>query len=123
MPAHCVHGRLWCDLRCKADFNLQLQTNSKAESPTIDCSGQNGIILYFSYFQNADDPTGNDDVSVEYFDGTTWTTIADPPQTDPGCGQGFGMWTQYAVALGASADNNPNVKISLHGLMTKVAWV
>ncbi len=88
-----------------------VQTNSRAESPTIDCSGQNGIILYFSYFKNADDPTGNDDVSVEYFDGTTWTTIADPPQTDPGCGQGFGMWTQYAVALGASADNNPNVKI------------
>ena len=40
------------------------------------------------------------------------------------------LWTRiwnvdmmYAVALSASADNNPNVKISLHGLMTKVAWV
>lgn len=92
-------------------FQNVVFTNSRAESPTINCAGQNGIILYFNYFMNADDPTGNDNLSVEYFDGTIWTTIADPPPTDPLCGQGFGLWTAYAVALGASADNNPNVKI------------
>lgn len=92
-------------------FQNAVQTNSRVESPVINCTGQYGIILYFNYFMNADDPSGNDNLAVEYFDGTTWNTIADPPMTDPMCGQGFGLWTRYAVALGFSADNNAGIKI------------
>ena len=92
-------------------FQTAVQSNTRAESPTINCSGQYGIVLYFNYFMNAEDPSGNDNLAVEFFNGASWITIANPPRTDPQCGQGFGMWTQYAVSLGVSADNNPNVKI------------
>ena len=96
----------------QADFNLQLYKPIQEQSLDNRLQWSEWNYSLFLIFQNADDPTGNDDVSVEYFDGTTWTTIADPPQTDPE------LWTKdlecghsYAVALGASADNNPNVKI------------
>lgn len=92
-------------------FQPLVKTNKRVESPLINCTGQNGVILYFNYFKNADDPSGNDNAVVEYFDGTTWNTIADPPMTDPSCGQGFSTWTRYAVLLGPTADNNPGIKI------------
>ena len=106
-------GRLWVRFTMQADFNLLPYKPIQEQSLRQWVGGPRwnySLFLIFSKMRMIQQ--GNDDVSVEYFDGTTWTTIADPPQTDPGCGQRIWNVTQYAVALGASADNNQmNVKI------------
>jgi gliding motility-associated-like protein len=84
-------------------------TDKRAESPTINCTGQNGITMSFVYMEGAALP--NDEATVWYFDGATWSQIAVPTATNnSGCG-GQGKWTAYSVALPASANNNANVKI------------
>ncbi len=87
---------------------LDVVTDVTAESPFIDCSGQCGIELAFEYLENGDGV--NDNMSVEYYDGTAWTILDDPAKTPTTCAP-QGEWTQYTISLPASADNNPNVKI------------
>lgn len=85
------------------------QTNRRIESPTINCAGQNTITLNFNYIENGDPP--NDDASVWYFDGATWSMLSNTAQTPTNCAGGQGRWTAFSMALPASANNNPNVKI------------
>lgn len=92
-------------------FQLEVQTNKRVESPAINCTGENGIYLSFDYFEYGDDALNLDNTFVEYWDGVSWTTIADPPRTSQVCGAGYGTWTNFLVQLPVSADNNPNVKI------------
>jgi hypothetical protein len=82
-------------------------TDKRAESPTINCTGKVSIILGFKYIENGQGSTDN--ATVWYFDGSTWAQIDDPPKVIL-CG-GQGTWTARSIALPASADNNPNVKI------------
>lgn len=83
--------------------------NARAESPTINCSGQTGITLDFAYITNGQ--PGVDFCTVEYFDGGAWSTLGVPTVTSgAGCG-GQHQWAAYSIALPASADNNANVKI------------
>ncbi len=89
-------GFFWC-----------ITTDQRAESPTINCTGQFGISLNFNYIENGQGSTDN--ATVWYFDGTTWTQIDDPPKVVL-CGV-QGTWTARTIVLPASADNNPNVKI------------
>ena len=83
-------------------------TNRRAESPTINCSGHSNITLSFYYIENGD--AANDDGSVYYYDGTTWALLLNTAKTTV-CSGGQGQWAHASIALPASANNNPNVKI------------
>lgn len=87
-------------------------TNKRIESPTINCSGKTAITIDFVYLEG-----GNaiDNATLVYSaDGTTWSLLVDLPKTlNASCGT-FGLWTAYSIALPASADNNPNVKIGFN---------
>lgn len=96
----------------------------RVESPTINCTGQSGINLSFNYIEFGEG--NNDNAQVWYFDGAIWSLLADMPKTS--CGDGIGgpcnavpcdnlsqgIWESFSVALPASADNNPNVKIGFY---------
>jgi gliding motility-associated-like protein len=84
-----------------------VQTDKRAESPTIDMSGQSNLTLNFNYIENGQ--LAIDNAEVWYFDGATWALLQDMPKTTI-CG-GQGMWTAVSVALPASANNNANMKI------------
>jgi hypothetical protein len=84
-------------------------TDIRAESPVINCTGQSTITLSFLYL--AKGVVGSDYFEVQYYNGATWSVISTPPPTPPICPGGQGLWTSYTVALPASANNNPNVKI------------
>ncbi len=110
-------------LYAETGFNLT-DTEIRAESPTINCTGQTGINLSFNYIEFGE--STNDNAQVWYFDGATWAFLADMPKTN--CGDGLGgpcnivtcdgfsqgYWTAFSIALPASADNNPNVKIGFY---------
>jgi len=51
-----------------------------------------------------------DNATLWYNDGASWSQLSDPPKTSV-CGNGQGLWTAYSIALPASANNNPNVRI------------
>jgi hypothetical protein len=85
------------------------QTNRRTESPTIDCSLYSNINVSFDYIEGG--ATTIDNATLWYFDGTTWSQIDDMPKTIV-CGSGQGQWTNRSVALPASANNNPLVKIA-----------
>ncbi len=82
-------------------------TDRRAESPIINCTGKTSITLSFNYIENGDGT--NDDGTVWYFDGSTWSLLVNTPKTLL-CGV-QGQWAHYAYALPMSANNNPNVKI------------
>ncbi len=86
----------------------QVTTDKRAESPVINCAGRFNITLKFNYIEG-----GNtiDNGTVEYFDGVSWAFLTDPAKTDAASCSGLGKWTAFSIALPASANNNPNVKI------------
>ncbi len=84
-------------------------TDKRVESPTINCTGQNTITLSFAYMEGGSLP--NDEVTIWYFDGVTWSQISVPTATNNASCFGQGKWTAYSVGLPASANNNANVKI------------
>jgi hypothetical protein len=86
------------------------ETDRRAESPTINCTGRYTITVAFYYIEAGD--LTNDNATVWYYDGTTWSLLVDPPKTAPICPGGQGMWTRYTYALPVSANNNPNVKLA-----------
>ena len=84
-------------------------SNTRAESPIIDCSGQANITVEFNYLEAGEG--ADDDGSFWYNDGTSWMMI-DPIAKSNVCGSGQGQWTAVnTISLPASADNNPNVRI------------
>lgn len=84
--------------------------NTRCESPTVSCAGYSTISLNYVYIERGQ--TTLDNASVWYFDGTTWAFLYETPKTNnTGC-LGQGRWTaSISIALPASANNNPNVKI------------
>ena len=82
-------------------------TNRRIESPVINCSGNSNILLGFNYIEGGQDDI--DDASCWYFDGNTWSLLVNMPKTTL-CGT-QGRWDSIQIALPASANNNPNVKI------------
>jgi gliding motility-associated-like protein len=102
---------------CGAAYDATVTTNVRTESPVINCVGQTGITLSFDYILFGE--AGDDEASLHYFDGATWTAITNPlPQTiccgGPCTGLfSQGQWTNYTVVLPASADNNPAVQLGL----------
>lgn len=83
-------------------------TDKRCESPTISCAGQSNITIAFNYIENGEG--ANDDASLVYFDGATWTTI-DPLAKTPTTCAPQGTWTAFSMNLPASANNNANVRI------------
>jgi large repetitive protein len=83
-------------------------TNKRAESPTINCTGQSNITIAFNYMEGGE--ALDDDASLVYFDGATWTSINALAKTLT-CAGGQGRWTAFSMMLPASANGNPNVKI------------
>lgn len=87
-------------------------TNKRAESPTINCTGQSNITIAFNYMQGDGTQLDlQDDASLWYFNGAVWASL-DPlaSTSNAGCAP-QGKWTAFSIALPASADNNPLVKI------------
>ncbi len=85
-------------------------TDVRAESPTINCTGHNTINLSFLYILGG--VPSSDYVEVQYSsdNGTSWSVVSTPAQTPTTCSP-QGTWGSLNVALPASANNNPNVKI------------
>ncbi len=84
-------------------------TNRRTESPTINCTGYSTISVNFDYLEGGSGTS--DDATLWYFDGVSWAQIDNMLKTAV-CGSGQGQWTQRTVALPASANNNPLVKIA-----------
>ncbi len=108
---------------CGAAYDAAVEASIRAESPVINCTGQTTITLEYEYIHQG--TAGTDFGSVWYFDGATWAVIqAAIPQVlccdilggpDGVCDGLFyaqGKWNTATVALPASADNNPNVRIA-----------
>ena len=90
-------------------LGICVTTSRRAASPTINCTGKYGITLSFYYI--LDGQTTLDSGWVSYSaDGTTWTALATGPTRTAHCGA-QGKWAHFSIALPASANNNPNVKI------------
>ncbi len=88
-----------------------VNTDRRAESPTINCTGKYGINMKFYYIEDGQLTT--DDATVWYSpdNGVSWSLLGNPAKTPPICPGGQGLWQSYTVALPSSADNNANVKI------------
>lgn len=84
------------------------QTDRRAESPVINCSGIGNAVVNFNYIEG-----GNalDNATLWYFDGSSWSLLVDLPKTDLSCSP-QGLWTAYSIALPASSNNNTDVKIA-----------
>lgn len=89
-------------------------TNTRAESPIINCTGRTSITLSCGYFENGQ--TTLDDASLWYSPdgGTTWSLLDNMAKTTLGTCAPQGMWTAYSFALPASANNNAFVKIGFN---------
>lgn len=89
------------------------QSDTRCYSPIIDCSGLTNITLSFVYMEFGSGTSDN--ATLWYFDGSSWSQISDPAKT--ACcggtcnGTRQGLWTAYSIALPASANNNPSVRI------------
>jgi len=90
----------------------RVRTSRRAESPIIDCSGRTGIRISFNYIENGEG--SSDNASLWYFDGSTWSQIADMAKSNNSGCSGQGRWTAFSMNLPASANNNPNVKIGFN---------
>ena len=89
-------------------------TNRRIQSPVINCTGYSNLVLSFNFIHNGNQPNF-DECRVVYSanGGATWTTLGVLPRTVGTCTP-QGYWTNYAIDLPASANNNPNVKIGFH---------
>lgn len=83
-------------------------TNLRVEGPVINCTGQTDIRLTFLYIENGDGTIDN--ATVEYYDGTGWYFLDDPPKTTS-CNLQK-IWTKRVLQLPPSCFNNPNVKLA-----------
>jgi len=83
--------------------------DKRIESPIINCSGKTTITLSFLYMENGDGT--NDDATLWYFDGASWSLLDPLAKPSLGSCAPLGLWTAFSISLPASANNNPNVKI------------
>lgn len=85
-------------------------THRRAQSPIINCTGKSNINISFIYLENGD--LANDDAQLVYSadGGTTWSMLDVLAKTTGTC-TGGGQWTAFSIALPASSNNNPTVKI------------
>lgn len=91
-----------------------VESDQRATSPIIDCTGRTGITIGFKYIGEGVSNC-SDGCVLEYSSdgGSTWSQIsASCLQTNNNPCGGQGNWTLYGpLSLPSSADNNPNVMI------------
>jgi hypothetical protein len=93
---------------------INMQTNKRIQSPTINCTGRYDIMIEFNYLEGG---SGLDDNCVlMYFNGLTWSPFVDLNKTNAGACPAGSSWTNFRVNLPSSANNNPNVKIGFQWL-------
>ena len=91
-----------------AAYDASRNTNRRAQSPVINCTGRSGLTLNLNYIENGEGTL--DDCIIEYFNGTAWATLTNSAKTSV-CSNGQGQWTALSVALPTTANNNANVRI------------
>jgi gliding motility-associated-like protein len=90
-------------------------SEKRIKSPTINCTGKSGIKLQFNFICKGDAVTHVDHCDLEYsMDGTNWAPLQTNLTANDCSKPGEVMWQLVTIALPASADNNPNVKIGFH---------
>lgn len=87
-------------------FQQAVQTNKRAESPSFLMQANTSYYLTFDYIEFADNLVGSDNMLIEFFDGSTWVTIAggDAPRTTTSCGSSY-QWERYTVPLPVVSTN------------------
>jgi gliding motility-associated-like protein len=85
-------------------------TNKRAESPTINCTGQTGISLNFKYLANGNPGTDFCEVLFSSNNGAAWTVLGNLAPSTAGC-LPQGTWTTTTFALPAAVNNNATVKV------------
>jgi hypothetical protein len=97
-------------------FSICVASNWRAESPVINCTNDLGITLSFNYMEFGDG--SNDDATLWYYDGSTWSQIDTLAKTTccggPCNGSRQGHWTYFSIQLPSSASHNPNVRIGFN---------
>ncbi|MBK6521834.1 MAG: T9SS type A sorting domain-containing protein [Sphingobacteriaceae bacterium] len=90
---------------------IGFNSDIRAQSPTINCSGKSGIVLNFNYIMWG--VINQDYCQIMYSadNGVTWLNLGIPPQTPTVSCTGQGLWTAHTVALPVSANNNSTVKV------------
>jgi len=91
---------------------LYPETNMRAESPIINCSGHSTITLAFNFIGNGDGTL--DDATLWYYNGSTWSQIDPLPKPPLGTCNPQAQWTAFSIQLPLDANNNPNVKIGFN---------
>ncbi len=97
--------------------NLMTVRQDLATSPTIDCSGNQGITISFQRWLNLEG-SSYDHGLIQYFDGSTWTNI----WTNPSATLEETAWSLQSISLPASANNNANVRIRFAIGTTDGGW-
>lgn len=93
---------------------IPYQTNTRVQSPVIDCSGSFNNTLTVRFAHNSLNPS--DIASIVYTaDGAVWTDLQDLPSPGlcPPAGPNM-VWDELTIPLPASANNNPNVQIGFN---------
>lgn len=90
-------------------FGFQSETDIRAESPVINCSGYQNIELEFDYMEGGEGSIDN--AILHYYTGTSWGVLDDPDKTVTGCPSGQGTWTHYSYSLPAIINDLSNFQL------------
>lgn len=85
-----------------------VETHKRIESPTINCTGYTSVEVNMLYIHGGD---ADDYGAIDYFDGTSWSQLTIPIQTNTCATGSIGIWSALSFPLPSSADNNPNIKV------------
>ncbi|MBI2721150.1 MAG: gliding motility-associated C-terminal domain-containing protein [Bacteroidetes bacterium] len=88
-------------------------TNARAESPTINCTGQTNITLSLNYLVEGVPGVDYAELLYSANNGGTWAVLGALPVTNNGPCAPQGNWTPLSVSLPASANSNAAVKIGV----------
>ncbi len=86
------------------DYNVN--ENSFAESPVIDCGGHTDVSLTFRGWKGAGK---NDTLYIDAWDGASWQRMFS--HTGPNGGDSDNAWLSYQIPLSGSGDLNPDFKL------------
>lgn len=86
-------------------------TDIRAQSPTINCAGKNGIVMSFKYIMWGVINQDFCEIMYSADNGVTWSGLGIPAQTPTVTCSGQGLWSTHTVTLPVTANNNSTVKV------------